>query len=190
MLRGMVTTVFVMVLALAGCGSGDPDPDPGSIQETATAVPPGAAADDGGDGGDRSCGLTLADVQALLPVGTRVSENPTPDPGRCNFSWDDRGPRGIDVAFVAGGRAAVDSADVGADRVPLDGDALDGLGGEAFAFGNDRQVSAVALLGDDVVAVDVVADTDPGGPITPDGLDAGLLDLCTRLLARAVAAVD
>ena len=106
---------------------------------------------------------------------------------RCNFTWDDRGARGIDVAFVAGGRAAVDSADVGADRVPLDGDVLDGVSGEAFAFGNDRRVSAVALLGDDVVAVDVVADTDPGGPTTPDGLDAGLLELGTRLLARAVA---
>jgi hypothetical protein len=31
------------------------------------------------------------------------------------------------------------------------------------------------------------ADTDPGGTTTADGLDAGLLELCTRLLARAVA---
>jgi hypothetical protein len=41
-------------------------------------------------------------VQALLPPTSGVSENTTPDPGRCNFTWDDGGPRGIDGATGPG----------------------------------------------------------------------------------------
>lgn len=48
------------------------------------------------------CGVTLAEVQALLPPTSGVSENTTPDPGRCNFTWDDGGPRGIDGATGPG----------------------------------------------------------------------------------------
>ncbi len=52
------------------------------------------------------CGVTLADVQALLAANSGVTQNRTPEATRCNFTWNDNGPRGIDVARVPGGRAA------------------------------------------------------------------------------------
>jgi hypothetical protein len=137
--------------------------------------------------------VTLADVQALLPSGSGVTENSTPDAGRCNFTWDDGGPRGIDVAIVPGGRAAFEAQSgvlpAGPDRLE-NGDAyetLDGLGDQAWAFGDGRRVSAVVLDGDDLIAADAVADGDPGGPATAAGLNAGLLELSTQLLELAVA---
>lgn len=74
----------------------------------------------------------LADVQALLPAGSGVTQNDTPDPRRCNFTWDDGGPRGIDVAIVPGGRSAFD--------VPAGYEPVDGYGDEAYtSSGPDGQ---------------------------------------------------
>jgi len=104
------------------------------------------------------CGVTLADVQALLPTGSRVTENSTPDAGRCNFTWDDGGPRGIDVAFVPGGRSAFE--------VPAGYQSLDGYGDEAFLAAGNGRASAFAFVGNDLYAASEV----------------NLRDLCLQLL--------
>lgn len=107
----------------------------------------------------------------LLPPTRGVTENSTPDPGRCNFTWDDGGTRGIDVAIVAGGRAAFD--------VPAGYEPLDGYGDEAFAATEVGRASAFAFVGDDLYAADVVAD---GG----NASNAELRDLCLQLLELAL----
>lgn len=117
------------------------------------------------------CGVTLAEVQALLPPGSGVTENSTPDPGRCNFTWDDGGPRGIDVASVTGGRDAFD--------VPAGYEPLNGFGDEAFQSTSGGRASAVAFLGDDLYAADVVADST-------NTTDDELRTLCLQLLELAL----
>ena len=111
--------------------------------------------------------MTLAEVQNLLPPASGVTENPTPDPGRCNFTWDDGGPRGIDVAIVPDGKFAFN---VSAGFEPLDG-----YGDEAFVLSDDGQASALAYVGDDIYVADVVA---PGTGAT----EADLRALCLQLL--------
>jgi len=115
------------------------------------------------------CGVTLAEIQNLLGGDSGVTENATPDAGRCNFTWDDGGPRGIDVAIVAGGRAAF--------TVPGGYEPIDGYGDEAHLMRQSGRASAVAFIGDDVYAADVVADVD----------DPDLQELCLRVLTLALA---
>ena len=103
MKKVMSLVALVAVLALGACGGGDDDDDTTTAGSTepATVTTARTSTD-----ADPPCGVTLAEVQNLLPPASGVSENSTPDPGRCNFTWDDGGPRGIDVAIVRGGRSA------------------------------------------------------------------------------------
>jgi hypothetical protein len=161
------------VLALAACGGGDDgasddgatSPAPSTDATDAVAVPPTSTP------ADSPCGVTLAEVQALLPADSGVTENTTPDPGRCNFTWDDGGPRGIDVAIVAGGRPSFE--------VPPRYEPLDGYGDEAFVSSSDSRVSAFAFVGDDLYAADVIADGT-------NATAADLRDLCLQLLELAL----
>lgn len=91
-------------------------------------------------------------------------QNATPDPRRCNFTWDDGGPRGIDLAIVPGGRSGFD--------VPAGYELVDGYGDEACTSAGPGRASAVALVGNDLRAVDV----------TTDGGSGDLTDLCLQLL--------
>lgn len=149
-----------IVLAVTACGGDDdgqasPDPRP---PRSSTTVPP-------------SCGVTLAQVQDLLPPGSGVTQNPTPDPGRCNFTWTDGGPRGIDVAIVDGGRATFE--------VPAGYEPLDGYGDDAYTSSAPGRASAVAFVGDDLYAADAVTDT-------ADTNDTALHDLCLQVLDLAL----
>jgi hypothetical protein len=73
-------------------------------------------------------------LQARLPPASGVTENSTPDPGRCNFTWDDAGPYGIDVAIetqiwavpanapaLAGAPTPTSSSRFSSDHAPRDG---------------------------------------------------------------------
>ena len=156
------------VLALVACG-GDND-------TTRAAAPSidstdAAAATPTGTPREPPCGVTLAEVQALLPPESGVTENSTQDPGRCNFTWDDDGPRGIDVAIVNGGRSSF--------QVPAGYEPLDGYGDEAFSSISAGRASAFAFVGDDLYAADAVAD---GTGAT----EADLRDLCLQLLELAL----
>jgi len=154
---------LVAVLALGACGGGDDDETSTAAPTTPSTVSTAPTAPDA----DPPCGVTLAEVQKLLPPASGVSANSTPDPGRCNFTWDDGGPRGIDVAIVPGGRAAF--------NVPPGYEAIDGFGDEAFASSGPGRASAFAFVGDDLYAADVVAD---GTGAT----EAEVRDLCLQLL--------
>ena len=153
---------LVAVLALGACGGDDDDTATTATTDASTVTTARTSTD-----ADPPCGVTLAEVQNLLPPASGVSENSTPDPGRCNFTWDDGGPRGIDVAIVPGGRAAF--------NVPAGYDPLDGYGDEAFVSSDDGQASAFAFVGNDLYAADVVA---PGTGAT----EADLRALCLQLL--------
>lgn len=113
----------------------------------------------------------LEDVQALLPASSGATENSTPDAPRCNFTWDDGGPRGIDVAIVSGGRASFE--------VPAGYEPLAGYGDEAFGSFEPGRASAVAFVGDDLHAVDVAADGT-------SSTDADLREPCLQLLERTL----
>ncbi len=163
MRKGMVMLAAAAIAVVAACGGGDDDTatDTEDRATTTTAAPTATTAD------GAACGVTLADVQALLSPTSGVTENATPDPGRCNFTWDDGGPRGIDVAFVPGGRSSFD--------VPAGYEPLAGYGDEAFASFTDGRASAFAFVGDDLFAADVIADGT-------DASEADLRDLCLQLL--------
>jgi hypothetical protein len=155
------------VMALTAGGDDDPATSAPSTTE-GTTEPTDAPDTSSTTTADESpCGVTLAEVQALLPATSGVTESSTPDPGRCNFTWDDGGPRGIDVAIVPGGRAAFD--------VPAGYSPLDGYGDEAFASFSAGRASAFAFVGDDLYAADAVAD---GTGAT----EADLRALCLQLL--------
>ena len=165
----LAVTVLVTAALIAGCGSADdtaaPSPSTDATAEPATdttradTASPAGSADDG-------CGVTLAEVEALLPGGSGVTQNDTPDPRRCNFTWDDDGPRGIDVAFLAGGGSSFDP--------PPGFEPFDGYGDEAYTSTDSRRASAVALAGDDLYAVDVTA-TNPSDDLADLALE--LLEL-------------
>ncbi len=169
MKKVMSLVALVAALALGACGGDDDE------TTTTTAAPPDASTVTTArtaTNANPPCGVTLAEVQGLLPAGSGVTENTTPDPGRCNFTWDDGGPRGIDVAIVRGGRAAF--------TVPPGYEPLDGYGDDAFASSDDGQASAFAFVGDDLYAADVVA---PGTGAT----EADLRSLCLQLLRLTLA---
>jgi hypothetical protein len=161
--KTLTTLAVAAVLALGACGGGDDTTSPAPTGDTTDA--PAAAPSTTPD--DSPCGVTLAEVQALLPPDSAVTENPTPDPGRCNFTWNDNGLRGIDVAIVRGGRSTFD--------VPDGYEPLDGYGDEAFASTSNGRASAFAFAGDDLHAADVVADGT-------DATAADLRALCLQLL--------
>jgi len=160
---------LVAALVLGACGGGDDDDTTAATAaptDSSTVTTARTSTD-----ADPPCGVTLAEVQNLLPPASGVSENSTPDPGRCNFTWDDGGPRGIDVAIVRGGRAAF--------TTPPGYEPLAGYGDEAFASSDDGQASAFAFVGADLYAADVVA---PGTGAS----EADLRDLCLQLLRLAL----
>ena len=164
MKKVMSLMALVAVLALGACGGDDDD------TTTTTAAPTDASTVTTArtsTAADPPCGVTLAEVQNLLPPTSGVSENSTPDPGRCHFTWDDGGPRGIDVAIVPGGKSAF--------NVPAGYEPLAGYGDEAFVSSDDGQASAFAFVGSDLYAADVVA---PGTGAT----EADLRALCLQLL--------
>lgn len=191
LLNGLVVSTVLVLLAACGSDSDDAadtteatttTTTTTSSGEETTTTAPAAVPEDG-------CGVTLADVQALLPPESGVTENSTPDPGRCNFTWDDGGPRGIDVARIPGGRSTFET---GSDKRPDGPDQLvDGTpyelvevgADEAWGFGDAGHVSVVALQGDDLYAVDFVVDgPPPGGGLTEAGLNTDLLAICSALL--------
>jgi hypothetical protein len=175
----MVAVVgLVAVLAgAAACSSGDASESSSTAatdKAATTVAAPGSASHQDG------CGVTLEDVKAHLPDGTGVVQHGTPDPYRCNFTWEDGGSWGIDVARVAGGRSAFETS----SSAPSDGgkmgdgspyEAISGLGDAAYRFRKGTTVNVVVLFGDDVVAVDIVH---------YGGGDPGDLDAITEDLAR------
>jgi hypothetical protein len=164
MKKVLVTVLAVAcVITLVGCGSDEPE---ASSVSTDTTEASSTTIEDAPTQSD--CGVTLADVQALLPPTSGVSENATPDARRCNFTWDDDGPRGIDVAMVPDARSSFD--------VPAEYTPLEGYGDEAYSSSMPGRASAVAFVGDDLYAVDVFADV----------ADDDLSDLCLQLLERAL----
>jgi hypothetical protein len=168
--HGSAAAALALALAIAlvaGCGDDDEPATAGQADATTTTDRPSEDAEESG----APCGVTLAEVQALLPADSGVTESSTPDPGRCNFTWDDGGPRGIDVAIVRGGRAAFD--------VPAGYEPLDGYGDLAYEAIGDGRASAFAFVGDDLYAADVVAD---GTSATGDDLRG----LCLQLLELAL----
>jgi hypothetical protein len=163
----------LLVVSLVACG-GDDDDVPSAAESSTTvdsSASPASSSPAPASTSDSDCGVTLAEVQELLPPTSGVSENSTPDPGRCNFTWDDGGPRGIDVVIVPGGRAAFE--------VPAGYEPLDGYGDEAYTSTIPGQANAFAFVGDDLYAADVVID----GATGPGAAEADLLDLCLQLLA-------
>jgi len=165
--KAFTTVAVAVVLALGACG--DDDTTTASAASTDSTDAPAATSTT--TPAESPCGVTLAEVQALLPPASGVTENSTPDPGRCNFTWDDGGPRGIDVAIVPGGRSSFE--------VPAGYDPLDGYGDEAFVSSAGRRASAFAFVGDDLYAADVVADG-------AGAAEADLRDLCLQLLELAL----
>ena len=140
------------------------EPHTESTTTQASALP--AADDEWSD--ESPCGVTLAEIQELLGEDSGVNENATPDPGRCNFTWDDDGPRGIDVAIVPGGRESFPKPD--------GYEPLDGYGDEAYLSVQPGRTSAFAFVDDDLYAADVVA----------DGSAADMQALCLQLLDLAL----
>lgn len=185
------------LVLLFACGSSDDGstatgtdaPGPTTAEATSTTVRPSSATTVA-----TGCGVRLADVQALLPATSGVTENKTPDAGRCNFTWNDNGPRGIDVARVPGGRATFEQQSPkfpsGATTLK-DGTAyetLTGLGDRAWAFGDARHANVVAFRGADLFAVDLVIDGPaPTGSRTATGLDTKSLEICQALMKKALA---
>lgn len=161
------------MLSLAACAGddGDSDGDGASSPTRSTDADDVPATTTTSTPGEPPCGVTLTEVQALLPSDSGVTENTTPDPGRCNFTWDDGGPRGIDVAIVPGGRSSF--------AVPAGYEPVDGYGQEAFASTSDSRASAFAFVGDDLYAADVVADGT-------NATAADLRDLSLQLLGLAL----
>lgn len=181
------SAILLAAVLMAACSSGDDDAgSTASTDPAPTTDPVDEPASDAPEGG---CGVTLADVQALLPPDSGVTENSTPDPGRCNFTWDDDGPRGIDVATIVGGRTdfeaqsgqVPDGPDQLVDGTPYE--TLDVDADEAWAFGDAQQVSCVALRGDDLYAADVVFD----GAAAGRPIDTDFLEICTQLLGTALS---
>lgn len=175
MIIAVLVAAIVAVILVAGSGGGD-DPDlsaPGTSNDTSDTRAGVATTATGPDTDepDAPCGVTLAEIQALLPPDSGVTQNSTPDPGRCNFTWDDGEPRGIDVAIVPGGRAAFD--------VPDGYEPVEGYGDEAFEATGEGRASAVAFVGDDLYAADVVT----GGT---SATDDDLRNLCLQLLELAL----
>jgi hypothetical protein len=184
------TAAVLALLALTACASGDSEDSVAPSEPPATST---ASSTRSSSPITTGCGVTLADVQALLPTGSGVTQNTTLDPARCNFTWNDGGPRGIDVARVMGGRSAFEqqSAKVPAGATALkDGTAyetLDGLGDRAWAYGNARQANVVVLKGADLYAVDLIIDgTPPAGNKSPTGMDAKSLEICQTLAKKAL----
>ncbi len=166
----MATAAFVAV-ALIACGGDDGPADVASTQSTTEAADATSSTTTTEKVDDLGCGVTLEEVQALLPPSSGVTENSTPDAGRCNFTWDEGGPRGIDVAIVTGGRASF--------SVPAGYEQLEGYGDEAFGSFESGRASAVAFLGDDLHAADVVADGT-------GSTEAELRDLCLQVLEKTL----
>lgn len=164
--------VALVVVTLVASSDDDDDTDAAaSVTSGDTTEPfaedPTITTETDPDEPDAPCGVTLAEVQALLPPDSGVTENATPDPGRCNFTWDDGGPRGLDVAIVTDGRDAFD--------LPAGYEALEGYGDMAYESVAPGRASAFAFVDDDLYAADVVAD---GTGAT----DAELRALCLELL--------
>jgi hypothetical protein len=165
----IATAGLVLALVLGACSSDD-DPETSEVTDPTEATETSVTQDE--EDTDSGCGVTLAEVQANLPAGSGVTESSTPDPGRCNFTWDDGGPRGIDVAVVRGGRASFD--------VPDGYEPIDGYGDEAYASSTDGRASAFAFVGEDLYAADVVADGTGATAGELRSLALVMLDLALR----------
>lgn len=188
--RRLVSPLVLVVLV--ACGSEDKPEAASSTVPPATTAQSSSATTLGRTAS--GCGVTLADVQALLPSNSGVTENRTPDATRCNFTWNDNGARGIDVARVPGGRATFESQSAKVPNGPStlkDGtpyETLAGLGERAWAYGNARQANVVVLRGGDLYAVDLVIDgTPPSGGKSPTGMDTRSLEICQALARKALA---
>jgi hypothetical protein len=199
-MTGLVSVVLCL-LAIAACGGSDKKAATSSSASSASRSSSADASDSdtfsskaastnsvtgGGDG----CGVTEEDVDAA--VGRNVVEHQTPDAFRCNFTWEDNGNYGIDVARLAGRRADFEGA---TNQVPAGDQKLgDGtpyesvdVGEQAWAYGNAKTVTVVAVRGNDLVAVDVVFDgTPPAGERTALGLNSTFLDICVELAKKAL----
>ena len=182
----------VVLLVLMACSSEDKSEGASSTEPPATTGQSSPATTVASIAS--GCGVTLADVQALLPPSSGVNQNRTPDATRCNFTWNDAGPRGIDVARVPGGRATFEAQSAKVPNGPTtlkDGTAyetLTGLGERAWAYGNSRQANVVVLKGADLYAVGLVIDgTPPAGARSATGMDTKSLEICQALARKALA---
>lgn len=190
-MRARHLAATLALLVLAACGSEDEPDTASSSDPPATTVQASSATTVTTTAS--GCGVTLADVQALLPASSGVTQNRTPDATRCNFTWNDNGPRGIDVARVAGGRATFEAQ---SSKVPSgpstlkDGtpyETLTGLGERAWAYGNARQANVVVFKGADLYAVGLVIDGPaPAGAKSPTGIDTKSLEICQALAKKAL----
>src|SRR5690349_8759841 len=88
------------LLVLVACSSDDTKDTAGTPASTSAATSATTSATTARSSSNTTtaagCGVTLADVQALLPAISGVTQNKTPDATRCNFTWSDNGARGID----------------------------------------------------------------------------------------------
>lgn len=192
--RWLAATALLLLFA---CGSGDDDTAEPSTEAPATAGGGASTtlqASPATTTAATGCGVTLTDVQALLPAGSGVTQNRTPDAGRCNFTWNDNGARGIDVARVPGGRSAFEQQSASVPNGPTnlkDGspyETIAGAGERAWAFGDARHANVVALRGADLFVVDLVIDGPaPAGSRSSSGMDAKSLEICQALLRKALA---
>ncbi len=201
-----ITTFLVPValLSLAACGGSDDtssssttagsptstssslSTSSGSSSTAATTTTAAGTPETSAPSTTEGCGVTLADVQAVLPPGTGVGQNDTPDPFRCNFIWTDGGDWGIDVAVVKGGRQDFE----GGDFAPDDGSTLKngtpyqsvpGLGDVAYSFTTEQGTNFVVLVGADLVVADIVHSADATG--NPGDQTAIVTALATKATA-------
>ena len=155
----------LVAVALTACG-GDDDPVEAAPPSSTGAADPTSST----SANDPGCGVALEDVQALLPPSSGVTENAAPDDGRCNFTWDDGGSRGIDVATVSGGRTSTE--------VPAGLEPIDGYGEEAFGSFNADRASCMPSR--------VTTCTPSMSPPRGRHQEGELRDLCLQLLDRAL----
>ena len=212
--RPAASMLVLAVLSLAACGGGDDDDvadtaSPAGATAAVTAASPGSttaaptasaptsapvASTDDGDGDDAgvaTCGIDEDGVEAAL--GFDVVQNDTGVPERCNFTWDDGGPRGLDVARVVGRR---DEFEASSGVMPADGgqledgspyELLSGIGETAWLFGSANQANVVVLDGDDVLLVGMVTTEPVDGPTTESGVSAELADGATAVARAATS---
>jgi len=211
---GFTKVLAVVLVLVAGCGGGSSDATtdsppnansspttsadldtttntsdettPSSLPVTTESVP---AVDDRSSTG---CGLTSEEVASAFDQPS-VNQSNTGQETRCNFTWDDVGPWGLDVARLEGGRQQfVDGSGLMPtdDNVLEDGtpyESIPDLGDQAWAFGSDRTANVVVLIGDDVILVGAVTIGDADvGPLTDAGVPVSMRDAVVSLIRVVV----
>jgi hypothetical protein len=192
--RNVGVVAVLLGLAATGCGGGSGGAKTAAKDAAATPTSAsGVAAASGGSASKNGCGVTLADVQKVLPANAPVQQNTTPDPDRCNFTWQSNGNWGIDALTKRGGRQQIESspqapagpATLGSGK-PYQ--AISGLGDKAWASGDAHQAGVVALKGNDVVVVGITYDKSAAAGSQPaTGLNQDWVAICKALAQKALS---